>query len=178
MGVRDWFKKKKVETVEKPEPSPELPELDREALVEETLAAFESEDVELTEPDVIEATPEYDSGDVDLDDLLDEKMESNYDKNTVEETEFEDLLDDAIQIYQERHYDGIVRMYLKYKITQDDIDRGQARGGDKDVGITTTTGTSTVGLSTTFNFEENQNYLPVPTSPHRQMSSSDHHSEY
>ena len=93
MGVRDWFKKKKVETVEKPEPSPELPELDREALVKETLAAFESEDVELTEPDVIEATPEYDSGDVDLDDLLDEKMESNYDKNTVEETEFEDLLD-------------------------------------------------------------------------------------
>ena len=82
----------------------------------------------------------------------------------VADEQFQDLLDDAIQIYQERHYDGIVRMYLKYKITQEDIDRGQARGGDKDVGITTTTGTSTVGLSTTFNFEENQNYLQMPAS--------------
>ena len=79
----------------------------------------------------------------------------------VADEQFQDLLDDAIQIYQERHYDGIVRMYLKYKITQEDIDRGQARGGDKDVGITTTTGTSTVGLTTTFNFEENQNYLQM-----------------
>ena len=82
----------------------------------------------------------------------------------VADEQFQDLLDDAIQIYQERHYDGIVRMYLKYKITQEDIDRGQARGGDKDVGITTTTGTSTVGLTTTFNFEENQNYLQMPAS--------------
>jgi|TARA_B100000965_G_scaffold10734_1_gene8337 hypothetical protein len=82
----------------------------------------------------------------------------------VADEQFQDLLDDAIQIYQERHYDGIVRMYLKYKITQDDIDRGQARGGDKDVGITTTTGTSTVGLTTTFNFEENSNYLQMPSS--------------
>ena len=55
-------------------------------------------------------------------------------------------------------------MYLKYKITQEDIDRGEARGGDKNAGITTTTGTSTVGLSTTFNFEENQNYLQMPPS--------------
>ena len=82
----------------------------------------------------------------------------------VADEQFQDLLDDAIQIYQERHYDGIVRMYLKYKITQEDIDRGQARGGEKNAGITTTTGTSTVGLSTTFNFEENQNYLQMPAS--------------
>ena len=39
----------------------------------------------------------------------------------VADEQFQDLLDDAIQIYQERHYDGIARMYLKYKITQDDI---------------------------------------------------------
>ncbi len=82
----------------------------------------------------------------------------------VADEQFSDLLDDAIQVYQERHYDGIVRMYLKYKITQEDIDRGEARGGDKNAGITTTTGTSTVGLSTTFNFEENQNYLQMPPS--------------
>ena len=82
----------------------------------------------------------------------------------VADEQFQDLLDDAIQVYQERHYDGIVRMYLKYKITQEDIDRGEARGGDKNAGITTTTGTSTVGLSTSFNFEENQNYLQMPPS--------------
>ncbi len=82
----------------------------------------------------------------------------------VADEQFQDLLDDAIQIYQERHYDGIARMYLKYKITQDDIDRGQARGGDSTLGITTTTTTSTVGLSTTFNIEENNNYIQMPSS--------------
>jgi len=82
----------------------------------------------------------------------------------VADEQFSDLLDDAVQVYQERHYDGIVRMYLKYKITQDDIDRGQARGNNSTLGITTTTGTSTVGLSTSFDFEENQNYLQMPPS--------------
>ena len=82
----------------------------------------------------------------------------------VADEQFQDLLDDAIQIYQERHYDGIARMYLKYKITQDDIDRGQARGGDSTLGITTTTTTSTVGLSTTFNIDENNNYIQMPPS--------------
>ena len=82
----------------------------------------------------------------------------------VADEQFQDLLDDAIQIYQERHYDGIARMYLKYKITQDDIDRGQARGGDSTLGITTTTTTSTVGLSRTFNIEENNNYIQMPPS--------------
>ena len=82
----------------------------------------------------------------------------------VADEQFSDLLDDAVQVYQERHYDGITRMYLKYKITQDDIDRGQARGGNTTLGITTTTGTSTVGLSTSFNFEENSNYLQMPPS--------------
>ena len=82
----------------------------------------------------------------------------------VADEQFSDLLDDAIQIYQERHYDGITRMYLKYKITQDDIDRGQARGGNSTLGITTTTTTSTVGLSTTFDLEENNNYIQMPPS--------------
>ena len=82
----------------------------------------------------------------------------------VADEQFQDLLDDAIQIYQERHYDGIARMYLKYKITQDDIDRGQARGGDSTLGITTTTKTSTVWLSTTFNIEDNNNYIQMPPS--------------
>jgi len=82
----------------------------------------------------------------------------------VADEQFSDLLDDAVQVYQERHYDGIMRMYLKYQITQDDIDRGQARGGNTTLGITTTTATSTVGLSTTFDLEENQNYIQMPPS--------------
>ena len=82
----------------------------------------------------------------------------------VADEQFSDLLDDAVQVYQERHYDGIVRMYLKYKITQDDVDRGRAKGGGTSLGITTTTTTSTVGLSTTFDLEENQNYIQMPPS--------------
>ena len=82
----------------------------------------------------------------------------------VADEQFSDLLDDAVQVYQERHYDGIVRMYLKYEITQDDVDRGRARGGGTSLGITTTTTTSTVGLSTTFDLEENQNYIQMPPS--------------
>ena len=82
----------------------------------------------------------------------------------VADEQFSDLLDDAVQVYQERHYDGIMRMYLKYKITQDDVDRGRARGGNTSLGISTTTTTSTVGLSTTFDLEENQNYIQMPPS--------------
>ena len=82
----------------------------------------------------------------------------------VADEQFSDLLDDAVQVFHERHYDGMVRMYLKYKVTQDDIDRGQARGGNSTLGITTTTTTSTVGLSTTFDLEENNNYIQMPPS--------------
>ena len=82
----------------------------------------------------------------------------------VADEQFSDLLDDAVQVYQERHYDGIMRMYLKYEITQDDVDRGRARGGGTSLGISTTTTTSTVGLSTTFDLEENQNYIQMPPS--------------
>jgi|TARA_A100001201_G_scaffold2442_2_gene6139 hypothetical protein len=82
----------------------------------------------------------------------------------VDDDQIDDLVDDAIQYFQERHFDGVERMYLKYKITQEDIDRGKA-GGTSGVGIVTTTGTSTiVGAATTFNFYENSNYIKVPDS--------------
>ena len=80
----------------------------------------------------------------------------------VADEQCEDLLDDAFQMFQERHYDGVMQMPLKYKVTQDDIDRGRARGGNNSIGITTTTGTSTVGISTTFDFEENSNFIQLP----------------
>ena len=73
-----------------------------------------------------------------------------------------DALDDTLQLYQERHYNGIERMYLKYKITQEDIDRGTAKGTDG-VGIVTTTGiSSNSATSVTSNFYETSNFIAVP----------------
>ena len=82
----------------------------------------------------------------------------------VADEQIDDLVDDALQYFQERHFDGVTQTFLKYKITQEDIDRGRARGGtDNAAGITTTTASSTIdGSSVTFSFEENSNYLQVP----------------
>ena len=82
----------------------------------------------------------------------------------VADEQIDDLVDDAIQYFNERHYDGVERMYLKYKVSQEDLDRGKAEGTDG-VGIVTTTGTSNIsGISTTFNFYETSNYIQVPDS--------------
>ena len=75
-------------------------------------------------------------------------------------------MDDALQLFNERHFDGIERMYLKYELTQEDIDRGKA-SGTTGVGIVTTTGNSTnvSGLGTvTSNFYETSNFIQVPDS--------------
>ena len=80
----------------------------------------------------------------------------------IADEQVDDLVDDALQYFHERHFDGVVQTFLKYKITQDDIDRGRARGGNNPVGIVTTTATSTVGISSTFSFEENSNFLQIP----------------
>jgi hypothetical protein len=77
----------------------------------------------------------------------------------VDDDQIDDLVDDALQYFQERHFDGVERMYLKYEITQADIDRG------KGPGITTSTGSSTIaGSPTNFTFYENANYIQVPDS--------------
>ena len=79
----------------------------------------------------------------------------------VADEQVEDLIDDALQFFQERHFDGVYQTYMKYKITQEDIDRGKAK--TTGVGISTTTTDATiVGVSTTFTYEENSNYLQVP----------------
>jgi len=83
----------------------------------------------------------------------------------VADEQIDDLVDDALQFFHERHFDGVIQTYLKYKITQDDIDRGRARGDNEKVGIVTTTETTTiVGTATTFTYEENSNYLQIPPS--------------
>jgi len=82
----------------------------------------------------------------------------------VSDEQVDDLVDDAFQYFQERHFDGIERMYLKYQFTQGDIDRGKAQG-TTGVGIVTTTGTSTAisGYgTTTSNFYETSNFIQVP----------------
>jgi len=96
MGIKGWFKKKApVQQKEQQLPEVKLPELDKDALFEETLEALNSENIELEQELVIETVPEYDSGEVEIYDLMDEEMESNYELNTVEETEIEDMLADA-----------------------------------------------------------------------------------
>ena len=85
----------------------------------------------------------------------------------VADEQVEDIVDDAIQYFQERHFDGVVKTYLKYRFTQADIDRGKASmaTGKKTTGITTETASSTiVGVATTFTWYENSNYIQVPPS--------------
>ena len=83
----------------------------------------------------------------------------------VADEQIEDIVDDAIQYFQERHFDGVAQTYLKYKITQDDIDRGKGPGSTGVVGLTTETATSTIaGSEVEFDYTENSNYLAIPPS--------------
>ncbi len=83
----------------------------------------------------------------------------------VDDEQVEDLIDDGIQFFNERHFDGVERMYLKYEITQADIDRGNGKD-TTGVGIVTTTalGVNTGIGSITSNWYETSNYLQVPDS--------------
>jgi hypothetical protein len=84
----------------------------------------------------------------------------------VADEQIDDLVDDALQYFQERHFDGVERMYLKYKISQSDLDRGRAKNIN-DVGIVTTTATSTNidGYGTiTSSFYETSNFIQIPES--------------
>ena len=83
----------------------------------------------------------------------------------VDDDQIDDLVDDAIQYFNERHFDGVERMYLKYQISDDDIKRASGSGTDG-VGIVTTTGTANIsGIGTiTSNFYENSNFIQVPDS--------------
>jgi len=72
----------------------------------------------------------------------------------VDDDQIDDLIDDAIQYFQERHFDGVERMLLKHKVTKENRETLRT-------GITTTTATSTVGITTT-TFEETQNFIQLP----------------
>lgn len=79
----------------------------------------------------------------------------------VADEQLDDRLDDALQYFNERHFDGVEKMFLKYKLTEADIQRGRSKGGSYNVGIETSTVSSDIG---SFNWEENSNYIPVPDS--------------
>jgi hypothetical protein len=83
----------------------------------------------------------------------------------VDDDQIDDLVDDALQYFNERHFDGVERMYLKYKITEEDLNRGQADPA-VGAGIVTTTGSANIsGIgTTTFSFYENSNFIQVPDS--------------
>lgn len=81
----------------------------------------------------------------------------------VADEQIDDLVDDAIQFFQERHFDGVYPTFFKYKITADDIARGRARGDNNLVGVeTTSVTTNIVGTAVTFSYTENSNYVQLP----------------
>ena len=91
----------------------------------------------------------------------------------VDDDQIDDLVDDTIQFFNERHFDRVERMYLKYQVSQADIDRARGLtsgtttvdsvGG---VGVVTTTATSTDSGAGSFTstFYENSNFIQVPDS--------------
>ena len=81
----------------------------------------------------------------------------------VADEQVDDIIDDALQYFHERHFDGVLRTYLKYEVTQNDIDRGKGPGQAGVLGIVTTTASSTIdGSEMQFDWKENSNYLQVP----------------
>ena len=74
----------------------------------------------------------------------------------VTDDQADDRIDEALQYFAQYHYDGIERMYLKYKITSTDIARWKTNA--------TTTATDTVDTSITSSFEEGKNFIPIPSS--------------
>ena len=72
----------------------------------------------------------------------------------VDDDQIGDLVDDALQYFHERHFDGIEKVYLKHKL----------QPGEKDIirsGVQTSTATSNVGVSTV-SWEEATNFLKLP----------------
>ena len=74
----------------------------------------------------------------------------------VSDAQVDDRIDEALQYFAQYHYDGVEKMYLKYQITQDDIDRAASND--------TTTATDTVDSNITATFKEGKNFIPMPSS--------------
>ena len=73
----------------------------------------------------------------------------------VSDDQIDDRIDEAIQYFSHYHFDNYQKMYLKYKITADDITRAKSNA--------TTTATDEADSSVTASFEEGKNYIPMPS---------------
>ncbi len=84
----------------------------------------------------------------------------------VADEQLDDILDDTIQYFQERHYDGVIRTYLKYELTQEDVDRGSKYNPFINPGISTAAQTypGATGATgpTVDKYIENSNYIQIP----------------
>jgi hypothetical protein len=72
----------------------------------------------------------------------------------VDEDQLDDRLDEALQYFRERHFDGIERTFLKHKLVSDELDiiRKQPKYS---------TGNASSGITTSI-IEEAQNFIPLP----------------
>ena len=73
----------------------------------------------------------------------------------VSDAQVDDRIDEALQYFAQYHYDGIEKMYLKYQITQEDVDRAASND--------TTSATDTVDNTITASFTEGKNFIPMPS---------------
>ena len=72
----------------------------------------------------------------------------------VSDDQIDDRLDEALQYFAEYHYDGVERMYLKHKITSDDISRATTDASE--------VATDTADNSVTATWLEGKGFIPVP----------------
>ena len=72
----------------------------------------------------------------------------------VSDDQVDDRLDEALQYFAEYHYDGVERMYLKHKITSDDISRATTDASE--------VATDTADNSVTATWLEGKGFIPVP----------------
>jgi hypothetical protein len=79
----------------------------------------------------------------------------------VDDDQIDNLIDDAIQYYHERHYDGIDRVFLKHKLTP--ATKGTLSQSGP-VGTSTTSGAVVGAGLTSLTYVEGVNYLPLPDS--------------
>ena len=71
----------------------------------------------------------------------------------VDDDQVDDRIDEAVQYFAQYHVDGVERMYLKYKVTADDITR-----------MTTNASESVTSNSVTTTYERADNFIVVPSS--------------
>jgi hypothetical protein len=79
----------------------------------------------------------------------------------VDDDQIDNLIDDAIQYFHERHYDGIERVYLKHKLTPASKN---IAAQSTPVGSATTSPVVVGAGLTSATYVEGVNYLPLPDS--------------